>query len=189
MAERHIIGLVGETGGGKDTVADYLQAHYGAALTRFSDPLKKALGLFFDAPSKADQAWLYGVFRERFGEDVLHTALARHIAKSDASLIVINGLRMPSDEVFVRALPQSSIMYITAPQEVRWKRVSGRGEKSDDAQPFEIFQKFEATAATERHVPAIGSRADVTINNDGTLEELLAQVDDYMRMRGIAKVA
>ncbi len=178
---QRVIGLVGETGSGKDTVADYLRDVYGAELTRFSDPLKSALALFFDAPSKADQAWLYGVFKERFGEDVLHQALRHHLERTTSPLVVINGLRMRADEDFVRSIEGSMILYITAPQRLRWERTVGRGEKSDDAQSFDAFAQFESTAETERHVPAIGSRAEETIVNDGTLQELLDAVDAVMQ--------
>ncbi len=185
--ETFIIGLVGETGSGKDTVAEYLREAYGAELTRFSDPIKKSLRLFCDNPSKADQAWLYLAFKERFGEDVLHNALARHIKGIDNDLIVVNGLRMPVDEKFVHSLPNSIILYVTADQKLRWKRTTMRYEKDDDNQSFEAFKKFEATTETERHVPEIGKRADEVIHNDGTLEELLEKVDVIMRKYGIEK--
>jgi len=184
-----VIGLVGETGSGKDTVAAYLRDTYGAELTRFSDPIKKSLRLFFDNPSKADQAWLYLAFKERFGEDVLHKALARHIAQSTSDLIVVNGLRMPVDETFVHNIPGSIIIYVTADQKLRWERTTARYEKSDDNQTLEAFKHFEETTETERHVPAIGARADVTIHNDSTLEDLLSAVDAVMREHGRSKVS
>ncbi len=182
-----VIGLVGETGSGKDTVADYLRDTYGAELTRFSDPIKKSLNLFYDHPSKADQAWLYLAFKERFGEDALHKALARHIENTQSDLVVVNGLRMPVDEKFVHSIPNSIIVYVTADQKLRWERTVARYEKADDNQSLESFAHFEATTETERHVPGIGARADVTICNEGTLEELLAQVDDVMRAHGFVK--
>ncbi len=185
--ETLVIGLVGETGSGKDTVADYLRDTYGAELTRLSDPIKKSLRHFFDAPSKADQAWLYGVFKERFGENALHQALRRHIAQTSSPVVVVNGLRMPIDEDFVRALPHSVILYVTADQKLRWERTVARYEKSDDNQSLESFVHFEATAETERHVPAIGARADVVIHNDGTLEELLAAIDAFMARYNVSK--
>lgn len=187
MAEKFIIGLVGETGSGKDTVANYLRDIYGADLSRFSDPMKKALDLFFDHPSKADQAWLYMAFKQRFGEEVLHLALQRHIDAVASDVIVVNGLRMPSDLTFIHGFAHNTVVYVTAAQHLRWQRVSGRGEKSDDAEPFEIFQKFEASSETERHVPEIGAHADEKIVNEGTLEDLLARVDAIMTAHGIAK--
>ena len=183
-----VLGLVGETGSGKDTVANHLRDAYGAELVRISDPIKKALVLFYDRPSKADQAWLYEVFKERFGEDALHKALKRQIDQSTNPLIVVNGLRMPVDEKFVHAIPGSAILYVTGDQRLRWERTVARYEKSDDNQSLEAFARFEASAETERHVPTIGARADVTVRNEGTVEELIDAVDRFMESRGIAKV-
>lgn len=174
-----ILGLVGETGGGKDTVAHYLGRRYDVDLLRFSKPLKKTLSLFFENPSKDDQAWLYGVFKERFGEDVLHRGIARYIAQHNG-VMCVNGLRMTMDMEFVRSYEHNYIIYVTADQKIRWERAFARGEKSDDSQTFEEFQAFEKTAETEQAVPKIGAQADFTVRNEGTVDELFAQVDEIM---------
>jgi len=175
-----IIGLVGETGSGKDTVAHYLKRRYDVQLLRFSLPLKKTLDLFFNKSSKKDQSWLYSVFKERFGEDVLHQGVRRYVEQHDG-LMCVNGMRMMKDLDFIRSFKNNYVMYVTADQELRWKRVVGRGEKSDDKQSLEDFQKFESTAETEKNIPAIGAKADFVIKNDGTMDDLLWQVDDAMK--------
>ncbi len=175
-----IIGLVGETGSGKDTVANHIGKRYGVPLLRFADPLKKTLSTLVEHPSKEDHAWLYGALKERFGEDVLHNALRRQIIGATENVLCVNGLRMPKDEDFIRSFEADYIIYITADQHMRWERSVSRGEKADDDQTFEEFQKFEATAQTEKAVPQIGERADFTIVNDGTLNDLLTKVDVIM---------
>ncbi len=175
-----IIGLVGETGSGKDTVAHYLKRRYDVQLLRFSQPLKKTLDLFFNKSSKEDQSWLYSVFKERFGEDVLHQGVRRYVEQHDG-IMCVNGMRMMKDLDFIRSFKNNYIIYVTADQELRWQRVVGRGEKSDDKQSLEDFKKFESTAETEKNIPAIGAQADFTIKNDGSMDELLWQVDDAMK--------
>ncbi len=175
-----IIGLVGETGSGKDTVAHYLKRRYDVQLLRFSLPLKKTLDLFFNKSSKKDQAWLYGVFEKRFGEDVLHQGVRRYVEQHDG-LMCVNGMRMMKDLAFIRSFKNNYIIYVTADQKLRWKRVVGRGEKSDDRQSLEDFQEFELTTETEKNIPAIGAQADFTVKNDGTMDDLLWQVDDAMK--------
>jgi dephospho-CoA kinase len=175
-----IIGLVGETGSGKDTVANHIHKRYGVPLLRFADPLKKTLSALVDHPSKDDHAWLYDTLKERFGDDVLHMALRRQISHSAAPVLCVNGLRMLRDEEFVRSFPNNFILYVTADQKLRWERTLRRGEKSDDAQSFDAFAQFEETAQTEQAVPHIGARADVTIVNDGSLDDLLAKVNAAM---------
>lgn len=175
-----VIGLVGETGSGKDTVAHYLKRRYDVDLLRFSRPLKKTLELFFDQSSKADQAWLYDVFRERFGEDVLHRGVVQYVAHHDG-IMCVNGMRMMMDLEFIRSFEDSYIIYITADQKLRWQRVTSRGEKSDDDQTFVEFKKFESTTETEKAIPQIGADADFVIKNEGSMDDLLWQVDDAMK--------
>ncbi len=175
-----IIGLVGETGSGKDTVAHYLKRRYDVQLLRFSLPLKKTLDLFFNKSSKEDQSWLYTTFKERFGEDVLHQGVRRYVEQHDG-LMCVNGMRMLKDLDFIKSFKNNYIMYVTADQKLRWERVVGRGEKSDDNQTLEQFKEFEATAETEKNIPAIGAQADFVIKNDGTMDDLLWQVDDAMK--------
>ncbi len=175
-----IIGLVGETGSGKDTVAHYLKRRYDVQLLRFSLPLKKTLNLFFNKSSKKDQAWLYSTFKKRFGEDVLHQGVRRYVQQHDG-LMCVNGMRMLKDFDFIKSFDNSYIIYVTAEQELRWKRVTSRGEKSDDRQSLEDFQNFESETETEKNIPEIGSKADFTVKNDGTMDDLLWQVDDAMK--------
>jgi len=179
MHKQIVIGLVGESGAGKDTVADYLKHHYDATLLRFSDPLKHTLSMLVERPSREDQAWLAMALKKRFGEDVLFRMLKRQI-DDDAPIVSINGLRYPEDLEFLRTFPNSTLIYVTSDPKHRWERSIKRGEKSDDNLPFEEFVKMEDGLETERAIPEIGAKADYTIKNDSTLEDLFAKVDDVM---------
>lgn len=180
---RIIIGLVGETGSGKDTAANYLKEKYGAKLMRFADPLNEILGLFFEKISKQDQQWMAVELRKRFGNDILGRALRKKVEQGEG-LIVINGLRMPEDYDFVKSFAGSHVLCITADKKIRWSRVAGRGEKSDDNTTFEKFLEIE-TAETEIHIPEIGKKADFKIVNEKDLEFLLKSVDEIVaKIRG-----
>ncbi len=174
-----IIGLVGETGSGKDTVADYLHDKYGAKLMRFADPIKSTLSIYFDKLSKADQQWFYHVFRQRFGEDILCRAMKKHLERETAQLVIINGLRMPCDYDFIKSYPHAKILYVTADRKIRWQRVASRGEKTDDNVPFDKFEELDMKE-TEVHIPEIGKKADRTIVNEKDLEYLLSEADKFM---------
>lgn len=178
--EKIVIGLVGETGSGKDTVAHYLKRRYDVDLLRFGRPLKKALDLFFEKSSKEDQAWLYQTFKDRFGEDVLHKGVLRYVHQNNG-IMCVNGMRMMMDLEFIRSFENSYIMYITADQKLRWERVTSRGEKTDDDANFEEFQKFEAESETEKAIPEIGKDADFVVKNETSMDDLLWQVDDAMK--------
>lgn len=174
-----IIGLVGESGAGKDTVADYLKHRYDATLLRFSDPLKKTLSMLVERPSREDQAWLAMALKNRFGKDVLFRMLAKQMV--DSTLISLNGLRYKEDEDFLRSFPNNVLIYVTSNPKLRWERSTKRGEKSDDNISFEEFMKLETTLETERAIVSLGKEAEYTVYNDSTLEDLFVKVDDIMR--------
>jgi dephospho-CoA kinase len=174
-----IIGLVGESGAGKDTVADYLKHRYDATLLRFSDPLKKTLSMLVERPSREDQAWLAMALKNRFGKDVLFRMLTKQMV--DSSLISLNGLRYKEDEDFLRSFPNNVLIYVTSDPKLRWERSTKRGEKSDDNISFEEFMKLETTLETERAIVSLGKEAEYTVYNDSTLEDLFVKVDDIMR--------
>jgi dephospho-CoA kinase len=174
-----VIGLVGEAGAGKDTVADYLKHRYDATLLRFSDPLKQTLSMLVDRPSREDQAWLAMALKERFGKDVLFRMLKRHMDE-DAAIISINGLRYEEDLNFLRTFPNYSLLYITCDPKLRWERSTKRGEKSDDNASFEKFLEMESRLETERAISEIGAQAEYCIENDSTLEELFEKTDTVM---------
>ncbi len=179
-----VIGLVGETGSGKDTVAKYLKEKQGATMMRFKDPMEETLSIFFEKPSKEDYQWFYNSLHDRFGEDILCKGLKKKIDESEDGLIVVNGLRMPCDYDFIKNYPNSFILYVTADQKLRWQRVSGRGEKSDDDISFEKFQELDKNA-TEVHVSEIGEKADYKIINEKDLEYLLGETDNFLaKIRG-----
>lgn len=181
-----IIGLVGETGSGKDTVAEYLEKEYGAKLMRFADPIKDTLSIYFDKLSKEDQQWLYLVFKARFGEDILSRAMAKRVEDSKDELIIINGVRMPSDYDFVKNYEGAQVLYVTIDQKIRWERIANRGEKSDDKISFEKFQELDRQE-TEKYIPEIGAKADKTIRNEKDLNYLLTEVDNYMNELGVSR--
>lgn len=179
--ERKIIGLVGEIGSGKDTVADYLKHRYNATLLRFSDPIKDILHMFYDRISREDQAWLAVTLKERFGKDVLLKALERKMLSCPGSkFISLNGIRYPEDYEFVRSFPDNVVLYVTTTQETRWRRSVLRHEKSDDTQGFETFRMMESRLETEQHIASIGQSADYRIDNEGSLEDLFLKIERVM---------
>jgi len=178
--KRIIIGLVGESGSGKDTVADYLKDTYNARLLRFSDPIKEILKMFFDKPSREDQAWIAVNFKKRFGKDIFHRAIERKITER-RDLLSLNGLRYMEDYDFLKKFEDSYLLYVTASQKHRWERVFSRKEKSDDNLTLKEFADMEASLETERDIPEIGKQADYTIKNESTMEDLFTQTDTAMR--------
>lgn len=171
-----ILGLIGEKLSGKDTVAKYLETKYGAAHIRHSQLLDEILEILDLDKSRRNEIDLGMGLRKTFGDGILGKALAKRVKESKAEMIVINGIRFQDEIQNAHALG-AKIIYITAPEETRYKRFMERSEKTDDASgSAEEFKKQEHEP-TEVQIPSLGSQADFKIENIGTLDGLNAQID------------
>lgn len=168
---KNILALTGEPGSGKDTVCNYFEADLSdSARLRFSDPLFEILSMFCDEVTREDQQWLVKNLRERFGENVLGRAIKKKIKKSKASWIVLNGLRKWSEFEMVEKLG-GKVIYVTARPKLRWQRLQNREEKGDDQDSFDNFLKKDKNSP-ERQISEIGKKADIQIENNGSMKEL-----------------
>jgi dephospho-CoA kinase len=171
-----ILGLVGEKLAGKDEVAKYLAAKYGAFHIKFSHILDHILTLLALPISRRNEIDLGLGLREIFGPEVLYLALKKTVLEAPGTFSVINGIRMDEQEEVIKELG-AKIIYVTAPAEVRFARYQNRHEKVDDGQMnFQQFKEQEKEA-TEIGIPELGKKADFRIDNVGTIEELHKKVD------------
>jgi len=177
-----IVGLVGEAGSGKDTVANHIIEKYHAVSFRFADLLREALEIFFGKGnvSREQLIWLSNGIRGKYGNDVIAKALRKRIDEIPGGIVILNGMRIKEDIDFVRSFPNSFVVYVTLDQKSRWERIYGRGEKSDDAMSFEKFQEIEK-AETEVQIPQIGKKADFTLVNDETKDILCEKTDEIIK--------
>lgn len=173
-----ILGLVGEKLAGKDTAANYLVKKLGAFHVRFTHILDEILTDLNLPISRRNEIDLGLGLRKIFGNKVLGSAVIKRAQKSNADLVVINGIRM--DEMEDIKNIGAKIIYLTAPAEIRFQRYQARHEKTDDGQMnFGQFKEQEKEA-TEIGIPALGAKADYKIDNVGTIEELHKKVDEVI---------
>lgn len=178
-----IIGLVGETGSGKDTFYDCLKKKKTVKepvfCFRFSDPLSEILRIFFNKVKKEDQQWLGQVFRQRFGNNILGEAIKKKIKNIKKGIIILNGIRVWEEYKIIKKLG-GKIIYITTPSKIRWQRVKKRSEKKDDNVSFQKFLKMEK-AKTEILIPKIGKSADFKIENIYSKEDLCQEIENILK--------
>ena len=176
-----IIGLIGEKLAGKDTVAEYLVKKYGAEHIRASqilDELLDVLGLSITRRNEIDAG---RGMEHVFGEHIIAQTIKRRIQASKVPVIISNGLRQKDQFDDVRQLG-GKIIYITAPDAIRFQRLQQRRIHKDGENPtFEQFIQQEKEW-TEVNIPAFGAEADFKIKNTGTLEELFAKVDEIINV-------
>ena len=178
--EKIIVGVAGEMASGKDTVTDYLEEKYGAREFGFSDSLRDIADRLYLPKDRAHLTRLSVSLRGEFGQDILAKIIDGDAKGAKDPVVVIDGVRRPTDIVILRKNPQFSLIYVEADFETRYERITGRGQNVDDTdKTFEQF-KQDHLLETEASIPALRGEADHIINNDGALEELYAQVDGVM---------
>lgn len=186
MKDTHIVfGIAGEPGAGKDTVKEYLVHTYGSESLGFSLILKDILLRLSIELCRENYARLAEAIRESFGENVLAKVLTRDIACISKPLVVIDGIRKFGELEELRKLPNFHFIFMETDLRVRYERIKNRGTKSDDiSKTFEEFVRDHEHAA-DREVRNLKEYADVVIENNGTREDLFAQIDTRLLSLGV----
>lgn len=172
-----IIGIIGENASGKTTATNYLQNRYGAVSFRFSDMLSNILDRVYVEKTRGNLQALSTFLRQTYSENIMSKTLLKDIEKTDAPLVVIEGIRRPSD---ITEMKELVLVAIDTDSRNRFERLHGRGEKPDDAtKTWEEFQK-ESGHESEQKIKKLMHQSIYTINNNGTTDELYGQIDGMM---------
>lgn len=179
-----ILGLVGEMASGKTTVTEYLKERYGAVSFRFSDMLRDVLARLHMENTRENLQHLSTSLRQTFGDDIMSKVIAADVAAAPARLIITEGVRRPSDVTFLKEIPGYHIVAIVADERTRFERITKRSENPDDQKKsWGEFQK-EGQQEAEQKIKEIAVSADMILDNNGSKEALLAQVDAMMQQYG-----
>lgn len=178
--KRHIIGLAGEMASGKSTAANHLIHKYNATSHKFSTPLRDTLDRFGLPQTRENLQILSTNLREIFGEDLFAKVLYEDTQKDQNEHIVVDGVRRLADIEYLRKIPEFKLVYIKADPKQRFGRLTNRTENKDDrGKSFEEFQ-HEQVQEAEAEIRELETHANVVIKNDGSIEELFAEVDKIM---------
>ena len=177
-----ILGTIGEQGSGKGTVANYLIQNYQADFFRSSMALDEILTILDIPNERKNMTAVSTALREPFGQDFLIHAIKKKIRESKAPVSIVDGLRVPGEIESLRQLENFYLLYITAPIEMRYRNVTGRGEKAGETElTLEEFVAQETDLVTEQKIGEMAKGANFTIENTGTLEELHTKIDATMQ--------
>ncbi|MBI5728917.1 MAG: AAA family ATPase [Candidatus Magasanikbacteria bacterium] len=176
-----ILGLVGEMAAGKSTATEYLKKKYGAVSFRFSDALRDVLERLHVENSRPNLQALSTFLRQQYGEDLLSKVMALDVEQSSAPLIITEGIRRPTDTVYLRKFSNFHIMALNAAERTRYERLTKRSENADDkSKTWEQFQA-DGRAESEQKIKEIAVEADFKIDNSGTVEQLHKQIDTIVK--------
>lgn len=179
MHTHAIIGITGTIGAGKGTVVEYLKSksfhHYSAR--EFITREILARGLPVNRDSMAEVA---NDLRARHGSDYVAVSLYEEAERTGGDC-VIESIRTVGEIEALRSKPDFRLFAVDADQAIRYQRIVARGSETDQID-FVTFQANEAREMDNRdpakqNLRACIALADAVLKNDGTFEELFAQVD------------
>lgn len=174
-----IIGITGTNGAGKGTVVDYLVQkgfHHYSVREELIEEIKRR-GLPVDRPNMRLVANDLRLNNEPEYFDKLFFADAERKGYED---FLIESVRVVQSAQWLKE--HGAVLWtVDADRKVRYERTVLRGSETDkvdfDTWVMQEEREWNNTAAHDMNVPAVIAMADVTLTNNGTLEELHAQID------------
>ena len=165
---------------GKGTIAKYATEKYNARTWRFSTMLRDVLDRLSLEQSRDNMQTLSTILRQNFGEELFARVMAEDVKKDTSEIIVVDGVRRLADIKYLKEIPQFKLAYLEADMQKRYERIVKRAENSDDAKKtFEVFKKAHEDES-ELQIKDLKNDADFLIDNNGSYEDLYAQVDKIL---------
>jgi dephospho-CoA kinase len=176
-----IVGLAAEIASGKGTIAKYIVDRYRGKSYRFSTMLRDLLDRLYLEHSRGNMQTMLTMIRQSLSEDIMARVMVEDIKKESTEVIAIDGVRRLADIKYLHQLPRFKLVFIEEDIKRRYERIVRRGENPDDKQKtFEEFEK-EHKQESELQIKDLRKNADLIINNDGSQEDLYAQVDKMVK--------
>jgi len=178
-----VIGLIGEKGSGKGTVAEILEKKYKARHFGTSKILRRTVEGLHLPVTRDNLIKLALVLKNGFYPTVVIDALIQDIEESKAKIVIADGIRMHGDvEPFRKKYGSNFFLaYVTADIAVRYERTKKRKEKTGEGDAsFEEFLREEGRL-TEVSIHEIGEKAEFILDNNGVPKELGEQTEAMMK--------
>lgn len=182
-----IFGITGSIGAGKGTVVEYLKEKgfvHISARSFFVEEMEKR-GIPVDRDHMSQFA---NDLRKEHGPGYVFEALLVR-AQGAGEKVVIESLRTPGEVEKMRSHPNTILLAVDAEQRIRYNRIFARQSELDSV-TFDEFQaheerEMENTEPHKQNIRAVINMADHHLTNNGTLDELHAQIDAVLEALGL----
>ena len=181
MTNKIILGFTGLMACGKGTAAKYLVEKHRAISFRFSTTMRDLLDRLYLEHSRENMSKISLVIREGFGQDVFSRVMAKDVINSEAAIVVIDGIRRMEDLDHLKNIPGFKLVAVDVDMRTRYERLIARRENSDDQ--IKTWEQFQADhqLETEVTISETVKAADITIDNNGTSDDLNKQLDELVK--------
>jgi dephospho-CoA kinase len=177
-----VIGIVGLQGSGKTEVAKTF-ARFNVSYVRMGDVVWEELKRRGEEITEESVARLASEFRRVDGPSAIAKRCVPLILERGKGkrAVIVDGIRGIAEvEEFRKAFGEKfHLLGVTAREEIRYSRVSSRG-RADDAAAFEQFKQKDRRELGWGLGEAL-ARADITITNEGTLEEVQQKAIEFFK--------
>ena len=182
-----VIGAVGQNGSGKDEVTKHVHRRYGAPLLSSGDMVREIAAEAGLEPTRANLQAISEQYFHRFGQGHFMRLIAQRIRRNAWELAAISGIRSLEDVTILRkAFGEDFVLIhvsVTDPH-VRYGRMRQRGEERDPHKYDEFIRQDDAEEGLF-HIGEACARADYSLDNDGTLDDLHRALDRLISKEGL----
>lgn len=206
-----LVGIVGLIGSGKDTIANHLIANHNFRKDSFANSVKNAcsdlfgwprelmegdtpvsrawreqvdtwwgqkLGIPDFTPRKAMQCLGNDLFRDQFHKDFWILTMVKRIIQDPNVDYVISDVRYPNEMSFIRE-NGGVLIKVTRGHRPDWWATAVSANFGDKYAPIIMTDRYVHVPESEwRHA---GIPVDYELTNDGSIDELLMEVDDIIQ--------
>lgn len=179
-----IIGITGSIGGGKGTVVDYLKEKKNFAHYSSSDLLVKILKERGETVDRDGMGRVANELRAQDPAGVPAQTYKQYEKDGSPENVIFEALHSVPEVGFVKGIG-GKVIAVTADPDIRYERIIARGSVKDNItkEKFIEQQQREEVGSEDPNKNNIFDAikaADFVLKNNGTIEELHAQVDEVL---------
>jgi dCMP deaminase len=176
-----IIGLTGKNGSGKTAVCDYLKSR-GFEYHSLSDAIRNEIRSRGVEITRDKLIEVGTELREKHGPGILAERVLAGLDNDHN--YVIDSIRNPYEVDALKRRPDFTLLVLEADEKIRFERSRLRG-RENAAQTFEQFmaeevRELESGNPASQQLIATQQKADISISNNGTVEELHRRLDEVL---------